>query len=167
MQLIPKHKQGMNSRAVCSNHTEVCRCREHRNLITASWLKNLLSPLILSLSQIQFLCTNKLIYSVSFISLYSSYSPLPPPPFAGPLWLECVVRCVGRIALEFLSCTTSISHLGWWMRRTSSSGGWKCPHIGSQRGLENNRTIPLRWDAEREQRFSKQGLEMCFRAAYA
>lgn len=55
------------------------------------------------------------------------------------------VLCVGRIAAEFLSCTAmSVSHPGWWMKRTSSSGGWKCPHIGSQRGLKKQRTMPLR-----------------------
>lgn len=33
------------------------------------------------------------------------------------------VLCVGRIAAEFLSCTAmSVSHPGWWMKRTQVGG---------------------------------------------
>lgn len=43
--------------------------------------------------------------------------------------------CVGRMVAETLSSKASISHPGWRMKRTSSSGGWKPPHVGSCRGL--------------------------------
>lgn len=70
------------------------------------------------------------VFQIFFSSLFAS--------FCRPS-LACEERacCVGWMAPEFLSCTESISHPGWWMMRTSSSGGWKCPHIGSQRGLKN------------------------------
>lgn len=101
----------------------------------------LLSPLILSISQIQFNVQKvDLLCFISFIVLmYSSYSLLPPPPTAGPtLAGKERVRRVGWFAPEFcLSFTASISHPGWWMKRTNGSGGWKCPHIGSQSGLKN------------------------------
>lgn len=69
-----------------------------------------------------------------------SRSPPPPPPAAR--------GCVGRIAQEFLSCAVSISHPGWWTRRTSGSGGRKRPRIGLWRGprkTKNNASEMRSW----------------------
>lgn len=112
----------------------------HNKLIKKTKKNLFLSPLILSISQIQFYVqiSSFTAFNLSrcadvFITFSSSSTSFSRPSLAG----EKHVCCVGWIAPEFLSCTASISHPGWWMKRTSGSGGWKRPHIGSQRGLKN------------------------------
>lgn len=131
----------------------------NRSKLIKSTQKNLLNPLVLSISQIQFyvqmswftmfhlsLCADV------FITFSSSSTSFSRPSLAG----EERVCCVGRIAPEFLSCTASISHPGWWMKRTSTSGGRKRPHIGSQRGLKNKEQCLWDEKLKKEQCFSKQ-----------
>lgn len=124
----------------------------HSKLIKKREKDLLLSPLILSVSQIQFYVQISWFTAFNlshcarvFIIFSSSSTSFCRPTLAG----KERARCVGRIAPEFLSCTASISHPGWWMKRTSSSGGWKCPHIGSQRGLKNKEQCL--WDEKQKE----------------
>lgn len=102
-------------------------------------IKTTCGPLILSI-QIQF-CVQISWFAAFHLchcaDVFIAFSPSATSFSRPSLASEKRVYCVGRIAPEFLSCTASVSHPGWWMRRTSSSGGWKRPHIGSQRGLKN------------------------------
>lgn len=101
------------------NHNELIK-KDKENLFQ--------SPLSLQITQIQ--CHVQInwlsCYADVFISFPSLSTSFSRPSLAG----EKRACCVGWLALEFLSCTASISHPGWWMRRTSGSGGWKRPHIG-------------------------------------
>lgn len=155
MKLIPNMNKKKGSKAVCLNYTETCLMLtapgfNHSKLIKSRKKNLLLNPLILSTSQIQFYVQISWFAAFHFSHCADAFAaPLPPPPPAGR-WRACALCGLRSICLAQRALVIQVG--GW----TRSSGGWKCPNIGSQRGLKKQRTMPLRWEAQREQRFSKQ-----------
>lgn len=127
------------------NHSMLISKRETKPSLNPTHSFNITNPIYV---QTSWFAVFHLSYcAVVFIVRSSSSTSFCRPTSVGKESVCCVGKHRSRV---FQSFAASISHPGWWMKRTSGAGGWKCPHIGSQRP-QKQRTMPLRWEAEKEQ----------------